>query len=351
MRTGFEAIQQEAFYYEYLRRLDAQALLDHYGAENQREERNKDGTPEIIHSCLIDRVDPHHSNGDANPSAACNLEKKKYICYSGGWQGDLFHLVMKMEGLTTFSESLGLVRNYLTGATLDDRSFAHEIEKIFASGAAYSVNLPTYDLKIIESWNRPHPYWEQRGINQHAIDSLMLGYDERHRRITFPHFVNNVLVGWQKRVIPGETTEFLDQKYKNSPGFPKSETLYNLDIARKYPRVCVVESPMSVAKALSYDLPNVVSTFGAKVGQGQIDLLADFEMVYIWFDRDKAGIQGERKLIEGLWKKTTVKVITPDRGKDMGDATLEEIVQKIGAAEPAAIRLGAHDLYRRMRRR
>jgi len=346
VKSGLDAILQEGFYHEYLRRLDAQAVLDHYGAENQREDRNKDGTTEIIHSCLLDRVEPHHSNGDRNPSAACNLEKKKYVCYAGGWSGDLIHLVAKMEG-AEFADSLGLVGQFLTGATLDTETFKAEVEKMFASGAAYSINLPSYDLQVIQEWrDQPHPYWRERGINELAREALMLGYDQDTQRIVFPHFVDGTLVGWQKRVIPGLTKPDIP-KYKNSPGFPKSETLYNLDFAREFPRVCVVESPMSVARAVSLQLPNVVSTFGAKVGEHQIDLLKNFEQVYVWFDRDTSGIQGERKLLEGLYRHTEVLWIAPDRGKDMADCSMDEIAAKFIMAEPAALRLGAYSQFRR----
>lgn len=329
-------------YDDYLRRLDARALLEHYGAENITEQVNKrTGETELVHSCLLDRVEPHHTNGDQNPSASCNVDNKKYICYSLGWGGDLFHLVNKLEGRESFADTLDLIGKFLTGATLDTLSFREAWHKSQASNRVnwFNIDLPSYNEGIIAHWiNSPHVYWDYRGISADTQAKLKLGYDDREKRIVFPHYVDGVLVGWQRRVIPGETTPDYP-KYKNSPGFPKSETLYNLDEAKNHSRVCVVESPMSVARAVSMGVTNVVATFGAKISEDQVNLLVPFDRVYLWFDRDKAGISGEAKLLRRLYLHTDVRVVTPDRGKDLGDCEdVNQMVQKLNEAVPAALR-------------
>lgn len=341
--NGLQQLLDKDTYKRFLDRLDARALLTHYGAENMTEQANsKDGSTEIIHSCLLDRVEPHHTNGDQNPSAAVNLEKKTFVCYSLGFGCDLFHLVMKLEGKESLAESMTVVGEFLTGATLSGKKFGAEMEKVFSSTNSYSINLPSYDPSVLKGFDHLHPYWGQRGISQEAQDMLKLGYDPYAKRIVFPHYVQNTLVGWQKRVVPGETVPDYP-KYKNSPGFPKSESLYNYDIALHYPRVLVVESPMSVARSVSMGVHNVVATFGAKVSQHQINLLQrNFDRIYIWFDRDGAGLQGERKLVEGLVNHTQVLVVTPDRGRDLGDADQVEMVRKLNEAVPAMVRLGQY---------
>ena len=341
-----EYLLSQEVHQDYLRRLDARAVLEHYGARNCSEQAGGDGTTEIVHSCLLDQVEPHHSNGDEHPSAACNIDRKVYVCYSLGWGGNLFRLIQKMENKESLGDAIGTVGQFLTGATMDSQTVVAELDKLFNPTTLHDqIDLPAYSDRILDSWARPHPYWAVRGINAEAIEKLRLGYDEREGRIVFPHFVNGTLVGWQKRVIPGESKPDYP-KYRNSSGFPKSETLYNLDIARRSPRVCAVESPMSVARAVSLGLPNVVATFGAKISDLQIAQLADFERVYVWFDRDGAGLAGEKKLVEGLHKRTEVFVVTPDGGKDMGDADLDDIAIKLHNAVPASLRLGEYDAWR-----
>ena len=341
-----EYLLSQEVHQDYLRRLDARAVLEHYGARNCTEQAGGDGTTEIVHSCLLDQVEPHHSNGDEHPSAACNIDRKVYVCYSLGWGGNLFRLIQKMENKESLGDAIGTVGQFLTGATVDSTRVVAELDKLFNPTTLHDqIELPAYSDRILDGWSRLHPYWPARGINPEAIEKLRLGYDEREHRIVFPHFVNGTLVGWQKRVIPGETTPDYP-KYRNSSGFPKSETLYNLDIARRSPRVCVVESPMSVARAMSLGIPNVVATFGAKISDLQIAQLADFERVYVWFDRDGAGLAGEKKLVEGLHKRTEVYVVTPDGGKDMGDSNLDDIAVKLHEAVPASLRLGQYDAWR-----
>lgn len=339
--SGLERLLEIDAYREYRRRLDVRAVLDHYGAQHCTEQMNRDGTTEIIHSCLLNRVEPHHSNDDQNPSAAANIDKGTYVCYSSGLGCDIVHLVMKLEGKESFAEALGVVGGFLTGSTQEAAALQAELDKVFATAVhAYSLNLPSYDTRILQQWLVPHPYWGQRGITEDTIELLHLGFDAHEQRIVFPHYVQDKLVGWQKRVIPGLTRpEF--PKYRNSPGFPKSETLYAHDLCDPGGPVMVVESPMSVARAYSIGLRNVTATFGAKVSQAQIALLKGHEKVIVWFDADPAGMAGERKLLEGLYRCTETLRVRPEEGKDLADYDMEGFCRHtMNNTVPAAIRLG-----------
>lgn len=337
MRSLFGELREAELYRDYRRRLDAQAVLNHYGAENAYEQSAADGTQEVIHSCLIDRIEPHHNNGDQNPSAACNLDKKVYICYQW-WGGDLFHLIAKMEGKDSLAEIVPLLGDFLTGGVQSVDKVKAELDKIFAKGTTLDLDLPRYADRVLEPWLREHPYWEARNIAPETIAEFKLGFDAAENRVVFPHFFRGALVGWQKRVTPDTRPAF--PKYRNSVGFPKSETLYNFDRARQFKTVIVVESPMSVVRAHSLGFPNVVATFGAKVTPTQIDLLRNWREVYVWFDADPAGLDGEQKLVSGLYRHTGVRVVVPQPGRDAADSTsAEEFVSRIGAAVPAVLRL------------
>ena len=341
---------QKEMYAEYLRRLDARALLDHYQAENMSEVPNRDGTTEIVHSCLIDRVEPHHSHGDENPSACFNVDKKVYVCYAGGWSGDAFHLIAKLEGVEAFVDVLPLVGQFLEGAVTEGPTLQAQLAELFAQPAAYTLNLPAYDPSVLAAWDRPHVYWDYRGISHEAQRLLRLGYDDNERRIVFPHFVNNTLVGWQKRVIPGETHPDFP-KYRNSPGFPKAETLYGWDLLDEKVAL-VVESPMSVAKAYSLGVKNTVATFGASVTEGQLELLRSLDKVMVWFDADAAGQAGELHLLEELDRHAEVWRIKPTEGKDLGDIeTIEEFITYTATHQMRAFaRLAELDFLNKFRR-
>lgn len=359
MKLGMEHLEQQGLYQSYLRRLDAQAVLDHYGAENQRIEVGKDGSTEVIHSCLLDRVEPHHAHGDGNPSAACNLDKKLYVCYSY-WGGSLLHLVQKMEGKESFDDITVTVGNFLAGATVDTESFMAELDRLWAAlGAAdYAAELPAYSERVLAPWAVVHPYLAERGIDHDTASRLRIGWDESTNRITIPHFWDGKLVGWQARSIPDRPEHWPGTvpampKYKNNPGFPKSDTLYGYDMVAGRDHVIVVESPFSVIKAAALGVGGVVATFGAKVSPRQIALLRDFKRVTVWMDDDTkspAGRIAERRLVNHLYRHTKVDVVNPDLDRDLGDcASIEEVEAKLANVEPAVFALIRYDREQKRR--
>ena len=344
MKVGLAELANQQLYREYRRRLDPRAVLDYYDAENRSEIAGSEGTTEIVHSCLIDRVHPHHTNGDASPSACLNVEKKLYCCYAMGWAGDLMHLIALLEHKEDVGEALPIISNFLVGTTVEKTAFLSELESLFSSDAGEVFDPPTYHPRVLKPWAVAHPYlYEERGISLEAINELQIGYDPAENRVVFPHYVEGQLLGWQKRTIParhgwpGTVPDW--PKYRNSPGLPKSVTLYHYDAVRQQRHAVVVESPMSVAKAVSMGFTNVVATFGAKVSKRQIDLLANFDSVYVWFDADPAGYAGSRKITEALYRRhVDVRVVPPDENHDLGDCiTQDEVLAKLAQAWPASL--------------
>lgn len=352
---GFRALQSSKLYGEYLRRIDCEAVLEYYGAENSFEVDRGQWGVEIQHSCLLDKVEPHHNNGDRNPSARMNITKKLYVCYSY-WGGDIFHLIMKMEGKEEFYEIVPLISEFLGDAVTPKADFVKEIKELFSKGQALTgETIPAYSEKVLQPWALIHPYLlEARGITPEAASRLQVGFDIDENRIIFPHWWQGKLVGWQKRSLndPRWPQTLPDKhglipKYKNTTGFPKLESLYNYERIRHRlgNSVLVVESPMSVLKAESLMeseddglLARTIATFGAKISSFQIDLLKDFDQVYIWMDDDDAGLQASKKLVQGLHRHTQVFHIKPQMFKDLGDYnTRDEVIKMIQTAEPAIL--------------
>lgn len=346
MKVGLGFLADRNLYREYKRRLNARDVLDYYNAENCHETLGPDGTVEVVHSCLLDRVEPHHRNGDRNPSASINLSKKTFICYNY-WGGDLFHLIMKMEKKNNLNEIIPLVGEFLDGSTSSDQDFLSEINAILAQQDSYSISLPEYSTKILDVWSFSHPYIRERGITLEASSKLQIGFDQTTNRIVFPHFWEGKFVGWQQRAIPEDPrwpgTVPPMPKYKNSTGFPKSETLYGVQwLNASGGSVIVVESPMSVAKAHSLGITNVIATFGAKVSQSQTDYLKQFSEVIVWFDSDPAGLAAQSKILKDLYRHTSVKAVLPEKDKDLADyGSFQEIQAMIDGAVPAILVLSS----------
>jgi len=276
-----------------------------------------------------------------------NVEKKTFICYNW-WGGDLFHLIMKLEGKDSLGDIIPVVGDFLDGATSTSEDFASEIDGILSSEGSYFMDIPEYSTRVLEPWSYSHPYIRERGITLDASSKLQIGYDPDSNRIVFPHFWEGKLVGWQQRAIPGSSlwpaTSPQVPKYKNSLGFPKSETLYGAQWVDTSDPVVVVESPMSVAKAHALGFTKVVATFGAKVSGMQIDYLKNFPEVILWFDADSAGDLAARKVGNSLYRHVSLKIVVSEEGKDMGDYnSAEEIMSMIDSAVPAALLLSHWD--------
>jgi Toprim domain-containing protein len=350
MTYGLESLSQFA---EYHRRLDAREVLAHYGAQNCTEQNNRDGTTEIVHSCLLDRVEPHHKNHDQNPSAWVNTDKNLYVC-SAYWSGSLLSLIQKLEGKETLHDALPVIGEMLKGATLERDEFMVTLQRLIDRGTP-TVDAPmtAYNSHVLDSWAFAHPYMLERGITAEVHQRLRVGFDRAENRVVIPHFWNGDLVGWQKRAIPdrpGQWPGTLNPwpKYRSSSGFPKSETLFAFDYPRRGNHVVVVESPMSVLKAHALGISNVTATFGAKVTRTQAELLADFHDVTVWFDHDPAGFHGGRALTELLMHRTAVRVVDPDLDHDLGDyVSGEAVCDKLETARPAALWLADRDTKER----
>jgi DNA primase len=310
--------EYDRLYKNVLAKVDAMAVLEHYGADNIYQQND-----EIIHSCLIDKVHPHHAHGDATPSASLNAENKLWNCWSYGG-GDIVWLVQEMEGCDRLS-ALERLSAFIEDPMAETSQSLIEILKEKFKAEEPPASIPTYSEFILRPWKKIHPYLASRGISDATVISHKVGYDDEEDKIVFPHFWKGKLVGYQKRRLDSPWNSIptkVSPKYKNSADFPRDSTLYNLDqvIASSSETVIVVESVMSVLRAETLGFVNVVATFGGKVTEEQIDCLKNFKKVILFMDNDASGWSGTVKLYNGLKDSCTVMIVEAPEGKDMGDS-------------------------------
>jgi len=117
-----------------------------------------------------------------------------------------------------------------------------------------------------------------------------------------------------RATTPEQTQEV--GKWTYYKGFKKSLELYNIDQVRLDPeaqaqvkntgRLILVEGCFDVAKCVEAGVKNVVASFGTSVSQIQIDKLhllkevLGAKEILVWFDRDKAGSEMQRALVDAL---------------------------------------------------
>ena len=295
---------------------------------------------EYIHSCPL----PFgmHKNGDRNPSASINKDTFLFNCFTCGG-GSIIWLVQHCMNVDRIG-AVSILKNEVADLkVISVEDFIEKLEGVFSHDKTGHAEVPHYSDNLLRRWEGPCEYLTVRGVSEAVQRAMRTGVESGRSeiakapegdvmvtldRVVLPHFMKGRLVGWVARKIqdvPGVP------KYRNSKGFPRGAWLYNLDDAKQFDHVYVVESPMSVLVLKSRGINNVVATFGAKVDAQQIGLLRNFSKVTIFMDGDLPGRNAACNLVEQLKLYTKVAVIeTPD---DEDPATLLDIPSAMNSME------------------
>lgn len=292
-------------------------LLEELGADNIKVVGD-----EIIHSCIL----PFglHANGDRNPSASFNWRKLVFHCYGCGSSGGLTWFIGCTKGISG-TEARKWVRDR---SEVDGEEALKSLIKYLDSlydpeRPETAPPIPTFNPQILAAYEGIHPYLTDfRKIPVDNCRHFQVGYDQSTNRIVLPHFWRGDLVGWQTRRLTDDGTP----KYKNTPDFPKNETLFNFNGLRANTphtaQILVVESVMSVIS--KWHLAPMTSTFGASVTEKQKRLLANCPVAVLWFDNDEAGWNATRDVGDYLVQYGSVFVVESEWAADPADLSDED---------------------------
>lgn len=171
------------------------------------------------------------------------------------------------------------------------------------------------------SSSRAKDYYAYRKITEDSMRKFQLGFSEKQDMVTVPvHSPDGIPIGFVGRSIEGKS-------FKNTPGLPKSKTLFNLNRVKSESTVYVVESSFDVIRLDQVGIPGV-ATLGANVSGAQIDLLQKyFNNVIVVADNDEAGGNMKSRLVEKLGSRVSVLQIDKqykDIG-EMGDSDIKKL--------------------------
>lgn len=234
----------------------------------------------------------------------------------------------------------GLVDN-ADAAELICQEFGIQYQDNYVKDTEYGKYVQVYNWvsKLFvkyNSFNNAIDYWKSRGLES-LIDKYGLGYcpavftDSNNTVITFksmlvkqfPNISQATLDSYNLydaygqcvfadrymfaiRNAKGDVVAFsgrslTDQaKYKNSKEtkyFQKRKILYNLDKAKGYPFVYVVEGQCDALSLVVSGIPNAVASLGTAFTTEHLDLLKGKDVI-LAFDNDDAGHKTMAKLIE-----------------------------------------------------
>jgi len=257
---------------------------------------------------------PFHNN-HRTPAGEVQKNSGMFFCFSCQKSADLIELVMHTSGRTYF-EAARFIKSKEKVSNL-----AVEIDRALVEKEKYKP----FDELIIKrlhnnliSLDRPKNYFAYRKITQNSCSKFSLGYSEKQDMVTVPvHSPDGILLGFVGRSVEGKD-------FKNTPGLPKSKTLFNLHRVKKSDKVYIVESSFDAIRLDQLGIP-AIATLGANVSNKQIELLQKyFNNIFVVADNDEAGGNMKDRIVERLGSRVSVIKINKQY-KDIGDMPDEEI--------------------------
>ena len=257
---------------------------------------------------------PFHSNKNT-PSFSINR-------YTGLWQ--CFNPDCNMRGGIRMLKKLLLNEDYrdVQGATKDyvdkilsedehEEDFGDIEEQLNNCKVSYDTDTVGLDILL------------DRGFNMATLEHFEVGFSSLKNRVVIPardQFYN--LVGLIGRAVTKEQIP----RYLYSTGFPKRNILFNLNNAKVYDEVIIVEGSLDAMKIHQAGYPNVVATLGAIITDTQMQLVKNyFDYITVIPDNDDAGRAMKDAIMEGARGKETYLAECPEGFKDAADLDSKQI--------------------------
>jgi DNA primase len=257
---------------------------------------------------------PFHAN-NRTPAGEVDKNNGTFFCFSCHKIADLVELVMHVSGRTYF-ESVRFIKNKEQEGNLEQEVNKQLYKKPDFVAFDELILKRLYNNLLMSE--RAKDYFRYRKLETTSWSKFSLGYSDKQDMVTVPvHSPDGMPVGFVGRSIEGK-------EFKNTPGLPKSKTLFNLNRVKTADRVYVVESSFDAIRLDQIGFP-AVATLGSNVSNIQIELLQKyFNNIIVIADNDEAGGNMKSKILEKLGSR--VSVIKLDKQyKDIGDMTDEEI--------------------------
>jgi DNA primase len=258
---------------------------------------------------------PYHNNY-RTPAGEISKDRGTFFCFSCQESRSLVDFVIHVTG-KSFFEAIRFIESHK-----QESSITESVERALVEPVEYKP----FDELLIRRLNnqalespRAKSYFSGRKITEDSMSKFLLGYSEKQDMVTIPITdpSGRIFVGFVARSIEGKD-------FKNTPGLPKSKTLFNISRAKSYNEVYVVESSFDAIRLDQCGVP-AVATLGANISRTQIDLLTkNFNHAIVIPDNDDAGSGMSEKIIEKMGKKA-LSVRLPQRFKDIGDMSDSDI--------------------------
>ena len=302
---------------------------------------------------------PLGTHTDNKPSFHIYDNTNSFHCFSCGCSGSTIDYVKFSTGLVSNADAAEEIC----------REFGIQYEDNYVKDTEYDKYVQVYtwvsELFVkCNKFNNALDYWKSRGLES-LIDKYGLGYcpavftDSNNTVVTFksilvkqfPNISQATLDSYNLydaygqcvfserymfaiRNSKGDVVAFSGRtatndpaKYKNSKEtkyFQKRKILYNLDKAKGYPSVYIVEGQCDALSLVVAGIPNAVASLGTAFTTEHLELLKGKDII-LAFDNDDAGHTQMCKLIlENPTVNISVQDIFEGRFKDFNEALMSD---------------------------
>lgn len=227
---------------------------------------------------------------------------KTFLCYSCGFQGDIFSLIQKVKGLK-FKESLNWVMQKLNLTTIIEKrsveidNWQKDLKK-FLPDYEESSPVKIYNPEILSLFHgKFHKEWIDYGISIDTLKKFDIGFYSMRNQITIPVYYENDLIGIRIRALEQNDIERgkyrpLQDLNKTIYQFPTNQFFYgwneNKDQIKKCKTVWIVEAEKTVLKFDTWGCHKCLAVFGSKISKEHINKLLQLgvETVVLMMDSD-----------------------------------------------------------------
>jgi DNA primase len=219
-------------------------------------------------------------------------------------------------------------RSFNSSIKIDPVELQKKIDVGFLKNKEEELDISVVEIDYTrqQQLNKIQPFIT-RGLSVNTLRYFEIGFSEAKNRIVIP--VRNhqyKVVGFIGRAIEQDQ----QPRYLYNRGFRRADILFNLQNAKHYSDVIVVEGSVDAMKVHEAGFPNVVATLGAQVSDFQSKLLRKyFDTITIFSDNDSAG-DAMKSAIMGLCRGKNIFTAQISEGcKDPGDMNTIQIQNSI----------------------
>lgn len=267
---------------------------------------------------------PYHKDGqERRPSAGIRKSDGLLHCLACGETHSLPEVVGFCFGRDMFFGYNWLMKNFGALSEQDRQPINLNLSRTPSTSVQEYVSEDALD-----SYRYTHPYMYERGLTDEIIELFDIGYDKSTDSITFPVrdikgntlFVARRTIKYKSFNIPKGIDKPLYGEYE------LSQILQTKEGVDKFKEIYVCEGLFDCLRLWCVG-KCAVAGFGCLFSDKQIQDLCELPTRKLIFalDNDKAGISATERLKELVRGKLMTTAILPDKRKDIGECTDEEL--------------------------